>query len=32
MKKILWIVSLLAGGGVFGALGDAALLIGEVKT
>ena len=32
MKKILWIVSLLAGGGVFGAQGDAALLKGEVKT
>ena len=26
MKKILWIVSLLAGGGVFGAQGAAALL------
>lgn len=32
MKKILWIVSLLAGGGVFGTQGDAALLKGEVKT
>ena len=32
MKKILWIVSLLAGGGVFGAQGDAALLKGELKT
>ena len=32
MKKILWIVSLLAGSGVFGAQGDAALLKGEVKT
>lgn len=32
MKKILWIVSLLAGSGVFGAQGAAALLKGEVKT
>lgn len=32
MKKILWIMSLLAGSGVFGAQGDATLLKGEVKT
>lgn len=32
MKKILWIVSLLAGSGVFGAQGAAALLKGEGNT